>query len=193
MFTNEMNFLDILSAADGPTGNADLHNIRISHRDAKHSRVTRLNLSLYFETGDEHLLPSVRTGDTIYVPEKNRIWLDDPKETMVKVFGEVNKPGRYRFNDSMSLLDLLAEAGGPTNQANIYNITIINLSCCRHQARHFDLADFSQTADFASMPVLRAGDTVYIRNKNDSTIAKVRAGIKDVFSVVSMASLLGLL
>jgi len=34
-FNEVMHFLDILSAADGPTGNADIHNIRISHRNNK--------------------------------------------------------------------------------------------------------------------------------------------------------------
>jgi len=81
MFTNEMNFLDILAAADGPTKDADLHNVRISHRNEKFSKVSKVNLALYFETGDESLLPNVRTGDTIYIPEKVRLWIDQTKES----------------------------------------------------------------------------------------------------------------
>lgn len=69
-FTTEMHFLDILSAADGPTKDADIHNIRITHRDKSYAQVSKLNLSLYFETGDENLLPKVKPGDTIYIPEK---------------------------------------------------------------------------------------------------------------------------
>jgi len=193
MFTDAMHFLDILSAADGPTGNADIHNIRISHRDGKYAKVSKLNLALYFETGDEQLLPNVQTGDTIYVPEKNRIWLDQSKESTVRVLGAINKPGRYRFNDTMTLLDLLAEAGGPSANAYVQKITVVNLSCCRDQARTFDLAEFSQTAAFTNLPVLRAGDTVYIPDKSDSTMAKLRVGLRDVFEITSLAALLGLL
>ena len=193
MFTNAMHFLDILSAADGPTGDADLHNIRISHRDGKYARVSKLNLALYFETGDESLLPQVKTGDTIYVLEKNRIWLDQTKESTVRVLGAVNKPGRYRFNDTMTLLDLLAEAGGPDSDAYIKKITIVNLSCFRDQARSFDLSKFSRTASFNDLPVLRAGDTVYIPNKKESTLAKVRSGLGDLFQATALASLLGIL
>jgi protein involved in polysaccharide export with SLBB domain len=193
MFTDAMHFLDILSAADGPTGNADIHNIRISHRNGKHARVSKLNLALYFETGDEGLLPQVKTGDTIYVPEKNRIWLDQPKESMVRVLGAVNKPGRYRFNDSMTLLDLLAEAGGPSSDAYVEKITVVNLSCCRDQARSFDLAEFSRTASFADLPVLRVGDTVYVPSKSESTLAKMRAGLNDVFQITALSALLGFL
>jgi protein involved in polysaccharide export with SLBB domain len=193
MFTDSMNFLDILSAADGPTDKADIHNIRISHRNGRHSRVSKLNLSLYFETGDDNLLPKVRTGDTIYIPEKNRNWLDESKESTVRVLGAVNKPGRYRFNDTMTILDLLAEAGGPTQDAYIKKITVVNLSCCKDQARSFDLKELSKTANFNELPVLRAGDTVYVPDKSESTGAKIRDGLSDVFKVVSMAALLGLL
>ena len=193
MFTDAMHFMDILSAADGPTGNADIHNIRISHRNGKHAQVSKLNLALYFETGDESLLPSVKTGDTIYVPEKNRIWLDQSKESTVRVLGAVNKPGRYRFNDTMTLLDLLAEAGGPSQDAYVEKITVVNLSCCRDQAKSFDLAKFSRTASFGDLPVLRVGDTIYIPRKSESTLAKVRTGLNDVFQLTTFAALLGFL
>ncbi len=193
MFTDAMNFLDILSAADGPNGNADIHNIRISHRNGDHARVTNVDLGLYFETGDESLLPKVRTGDTLYVPEKDRLWLNQTKESTVRVLGAVNKPGRYRFNDSMTLLDLLAEAGGTSTNAYVEKITVVNLSCCKDQARTFDLAGFSRSADFTTLPALRAGDTVYVPNQSESAFSKVRTGLKDVFQMVSLASLLGLL
>lgn len=192
-FTNDMHFLDILSAADGPTIDADIHNIRVTHRDKTYARVSKLNLALYFETGDESLLPKVRTGDTIYIPEKNRIWVDDSKESTIRVLGAINKPGRYRFDDSMTLLDLLAEAGGPSNVAYLEKISVVNHSLDEGQARTFDLVEFSRTANFRSIPVLRAGDTVYIPNKDESTMEQVRVVMKDVFQVVATIALIGAL
>ncbi len=193
MFTNKMNFLDILAAADGPTDKADIRNIRISHRNGEHARVSKLNLALYFETGDEHLLPKIKPGDTIYLPERNRDWLDKPKEMTVRILGAVNKPGRYSYDDNMTILDLLAVAGGTSNSAYIEKITVVNLSCCRSQARVFDLAKFSETADFAALPVIRVGDTIYVPDQAQSTLSKARAGLRDVFEIVSLASLIGLL
>jgi protein involved in polysaccharide export with SLBB domain len=192
-FTNEMHFLDILSAADGPTLDADIHNIRVTHRDKTYSKVSKLNLALYFETGDESLLPIVKTGDTIYIPEKNRIWINESKETTIRVLGAINKPGRYRFNDSMTLLDLLAEAGGPSNVAYLEKISVVNHSLDKGRARTFDLVEFSRTADFRSLPVLRAGDTIYIPNKDESTMEQVRVVMKDVFQVVATIALIGAL
>jgi protein involved in polysaccharide export with SLBB domain len=193
MFTDAMSFLDILSAADGPTDKADIHNIRISHRGGNQARVTKLNLALYFETGDENLLPQVKTGDTIYLPEKNTNWLDQSKESTVRVLGAINSPGRYRFNDTMTLLDLLAEAGGMSSDAYIDKISVVNLSCCRDQVRIFNLAEFSRTASFASLPVLRAGDTVYVPNKDDSNSAVMRAWLDDIFKITTLTALLGVI
>ncbi|MBV1920858.1 MAG: SLBB domain-containing protein [Pseudomonadales bacterium] len=192
-FTDTMNFLDILSAADGPTRNADLHSIRVNHRNKGHALVSKVNLALYFETGDDTLLPEVKTGDTIYIPEKNRIWIENTKETTIRVLGAVNKPGRYRFNDSMTILDLLAQAGGTSSNAYRQKITVVNLSCCKDQAQSFDLSKFSRSASFSDLPVLRAGDTVYIPNKSESSLEKMRLVLKDVFQLVSLSSLLGLI
>ena len=193
MFTTEMHFLDILAAADGPTDKADLRNIRINHRDDMKKGVSKLDLSMYFETGDDHLIPQVKPGDAIYIPEKNRIWLDKSKESTVRVLGAVNKPGRYRFDDTMTLLDLLAESGGIKEDAYSENITVVNMSCCRDQARSFNLVEFSRTASFADLPVLRAGDTIYIPFRRESNYEKFRKGLTDIVQLVALGVLFGFL
>ncbi|WP_257967807.1 SLBB domain-containing protein [Vibrio parahaemolyticus] len=192
-FTDEMHFLDILSAADGPTMDADIHNIRVTHRGLGYAKVSKLNLSMYFETGDESILPDVRPGDTIYIPEKNKNWLDRSKESTVRVLGEVRDPGRYVFNDNMTVLDLLAEAGGPTNSAYLEKISIVNMSCCQGQARTFDLVNFSKTANIYDLPVIRAGDTIYIPHKDESFAEKARAGLRDILQITTTIVLIGAL
>ncbi|WP_439333846.1 SLBB domain-containing protein [Vibrio agarilyticus] len=192
-FTEQMNFLDILAAADGPNERADLHNIRITHLDGQHARVSRLNLALFFETGDATLLPEVNIGDTIYVPAKDRSWLDNTKEETVRVLGAVNKPGRYPFDDSMTILDLLAEAGGTSDNAYVEKIAVVNLSCCADQARTFDLSRFSRTARFEDLPVVRVGDTIYVPTREESLATQVRNGLSDLFQVIGIAALIGVL
>ncbi len=192
-FTDDMHFLDILSAADGPTKDADIHNIRITHRDKSYSQVSKLNLSLYFETGDENLLPRVKTGDTIYIPEKDRNWLDRSKESTIRILGAVNKPGRYVFNDTMTILDILAEAGGPSDNAYLEKISVVNMSCCQGQARSFDLIEFSKTANIYQLPVLRAGDTIYIPDRRESFLEKARVGLEDILRLTTTIVLIGAL
>jgi protein involved in polysaccharide export with SLBB domain len=190
-FTEDMHFLDILSAADGPTGDADIHNVRVTHRDRNQAMVSKLNLAMYFETGDENLLPDVNIGDTIYIPEKDRNWLDNPKEKTIRVLGAVNNPGRYVFDDSMTILDILAQAGGPSESAYLEKITVVNISCCQNQARTFDLIEFSKTANIYSLPLLRAGDTVFIPDQSDSLAEKLRVGLKDVLQIATTIVLIG--
>lgn len=192
-FNDEMHFLDILAAANGPTDKADLRNIRISHRNQPFAKISKLDLAVYFETGDESILPDVKTGDSIYIPEKNRIWLDQPSSTTVRILGAINKPGRYRFSDDMTILDLIAQAAGTKGDAHIEKITVVNLSCCKDQATSFDLLEFTQTADMKMLPVLRAGDTVYIPYRDTSNYEKFRTGLSDIFQIASVAALLGIL
>ena len=192
-FNTNMHFLDILSAADGPTESADLRHIRVAHRNRPTPQVSRLDLALYFETGDETLLPHVLPGDVIYVPSISRDWLDRPPSETVRVLGAVNRPGRYSFSDDMTILDLLAEAGGPTAMALEERIVVVNLSCCEDQAQSFDLLEFARTGDFSMLPVVRVGDTVYVPQEGDSTYRIVMDGVRDVISVLGLVAIIGAL
>lgn len=73
MFNRDLNFLDILSAADGPNANADIHNIRIVHRYENHTEYRELNLADYFQTGDELMLPDVRPAMPSMCRKRNPI------------------------------------------------------------------------------------------------------------------------
>jgi protein involved in polysaccharide export with SLBB domain len=188
-FDTSMGFLDILSAADGPSSGSDIHNIRVMHRNESGARISKLNLALYFETGDESLLPKVVPGDTIYLPEKDRNWLDEEKETTIRVLGSVAKPGRYRFSDNMTILDLLAQAGGPNDDAYVERIVVVNSSCCEEKSTSFDLVDFVKNPDFAELPVLREGDTVYVPNMSRSNWSIFMDSVRDTLSIVTLYAL----
>lgn len=192
-FNPSFSFLDVLSAAEGPTAKADLHRIRISHRNGSGARVTKLNLALYFETGDESLLPGVLPGDVIFVPDRDRSWLEEEKEETVRVLGAVGRPGRYRFSDDMTILDLLAEAGGPTADAYQEKIVVVNLSCCKDEAKTFDLVRFAQTGDFSRLPVVRPGDTVYVPPKSQSEWRIFMNGVGDAVKILSVLALVAAL
>ncbi len=193
-FNPSLSFLDILSAANGPTAGADLRNIRVSHRDVQgQARVSKLNLARYFDTGDETILPKVLPGDVIYVPDRNRDWLEESKDSTVRVLGSVAKPGRYRFSDDMTILDLLAEAGGPSSDAYQEKIVVVNLSCCKDKAQLFDLVDFARSGDFRKLPVLRAGDLVYVPNIGQSDWKIFMDGVRDMVSILSIVALAGTL
>jgi protein involved in polysaccharide export with SLBB domain len=190
-FEESLSFLDILSAADGPTNAADILNIRVAHRGEGRDRVSRVNLARYFETGDETLLPRVRPGDVIFIPDRSRNWLELAPGATVRVIGAVNRPGRYQYTDGMTLLDLLAEAGGPSRDALQERIVVVNLSCCSDQARSFDLPAFARTGDVTRLPVVRAGDTVYVPTSSQSDWRMFFDGVRDIVTMLSVVALLG--
>lgn len=188
-FSDQMDILDILSAAQGPKDEADLTNIRIIHRNGPAPRVSRLNLVEYFETGDETLLPDVSTGDSIFIPSRNRSWVQKKKDETIRVLGSVKTSGRYEFTSDMTILDVLAESGGPTNTAYIEKIIIVNSSCCDNQAYTFDLMDFMKDPDVSRLPVIRPGDTVYVPDVSNTQWAYFMDALKDTLSIVSFVSL----
>ena len=192
-FDNTLNFLDIISAADGPSLTADIHQIKITHRTGNEALTTTVDLGLYFETGDESLLPIVRVGDTIYIPEKDKQWLDRPTGRTVRVIGAVANPGRYDFNDSMSLLDLLAEAGGPTDSAHLTNISIVNKRDMNDGGLSvsFDLIEFIENPNFKNLPLIRAGDTLYVPDLSQSNWQMFMDGVGDLFRILSVFAITG--
>ncbi|MDG1286191.1 MAG: SLBB domain-containing protein [Rickettsiales bacterium] len=191
-FNPDFSFLDIISAANGPTAGADMRNIRVNQRkrDGK-NKIRHVNLTLYFEKGDESLLPDLHTEDVIYVPERNPNWLDLSKEDSIRVMGEIRKPGRYRFEDGMTILDLLAEAGGPTGAAYQEKIIVVNFSDSKDQARMFDLVSFAKSGDFSALPLVKAGDTVYVPNIAQSEWKQFMGGVGDIVQLLSIPALLG--
>ncbi|WP_440906382.1 polysaccharide biosynthesis/export family protein (plasmid) [Catenovulum sp. SX2] len=188
-FSEQMHFLDILAAADGTNSNADIRNIRVTHRNGPRALVSKVDLALYFETGDESLLPKVLPGDTLYFPEKQKNWLQTSKSEVVRLMGAVKKTGRYDFDDSMTLLDLLAEAGGPTDNAMIDRIVVVNNGgCCKEQARVFDFEAYVKNPDATKIPVLRPGDTVYVPGQDENTWRNTFRDIVDILAVVALVA-----
>lgn len=192
-FNEYLNFLDILAAADGPSAGADIQNIRVSHRGAKGARISKTNLALYFETGDEAVLPMVLPGDVIYVPERDRAWTEIKSKKTVRVLGAVGSPGRYDYDESMTLLDLLAESGGPTVDAWQEQIVVVNLSSGRPEASSFDLVEFAKTGDFAKLPVVRTGDTIYVPTISQSNWSIFMSTVRDAVQVLSILALAGVI
>ncbi len=118
-------FLDILANAGGPTRYAESRQIRLLRTDGT---IEPIDLQAYTE-GMQKALPQVKPGDAIFVPEKTDIneksWLKVAPGRAVMVMGAVRIPGRYEWSDEMSLLDLIAHAGGPKERADIAKVQIL--------------------------------------------------------------------
>ncbi len=68
-----------------------------------------VDLKRLLNRGDTAYNIRLKAGDLVYIP--------DSFDTLVYVMGAVSKPGAYRLTPDMSLLDALAQAGGPNEDA----------------------------------------------------------------------------
>jgi protein involved in polysaccharide export with SLBB domain len=89
----------------------------------------------------------------------------------------------------MTILDLLAEAGGPTQDAYQEKIVVVNYAQGQDQARLFNLVQFARTGDFRTLPVLRTGDTVYIPNYSQSDWRIFENYLQDVVSIAAFIAI----
>lgn len=79
-------------------------------------QVIWVDLKRLLNRGDVAYNIRLRPGDLVYIP--------DSFDTLVYVLGAVNKPGAYRLTPDMSLLDALAQAGGPNEDASTEDMSL---------------------------------------------------------------------
>lgn len=72
-------------------------------------QVIWVDLKRLLNRGDTAYNIRLKAGDLVYIP--------DSFDTLVYVLGAVHKPGAYRLTPDMSLMDALAQAGGPNEDA----------------------------------------------------------------------------
>lgn len=189
-FSPELSFLDVLAAANGPSQQADLREVRVIHRNHSAVQLTQIDLALYFETGDQSLLPELKAGDTIFIPDQVLTNYPNQGHKSVRIMGALNSPGYYRFNDDMNLLDLLALAGGPTSEALTEDLHIVHQGCCDTRTTHFDLRAYLKDPQAHLLPVVRAGDTVFMPVRSQSRWSESMALVRDLVSILTLLLLL---
>ena len=66
---------------------------------------------------------------------------------------------------------------------------MVNLSCCANEARIFNLVQFAKTGDYALLPVVRQGDTIYVPSTEQSDWSIFMENVRDAVSVLSIFGL----
>ncbi len=113
-------------------------------------------------TGDTNLNIRLQRDDVISIP--------DSTDTSFYVLGEVGKPGVYRQTPQMSLLVALAQAGGPTLAANLYNIRIIRPS--KGVNLQVSLDDLLSPKPNTNVAILE-GDVIYVPRHTPAKIGYI--------------------
>jgi polysaccharide export outer membrane protein len=99
-------------------------------------------------------------------------FLEDPTVTvMVKqinsrkayIVGEVIRPGAYALNGPVTVLQIIAMAGGPTEYASLADVAIVRTTAAGVVTRTFNYRNALKLKDLDQNILLLPGDTVIVR------------------------------
>ena len=145
--------LDIIGQAGGLTALADAKLASLTRIVDQQTVIETLNLDQIMRTGEGDIRLS--GGETILVPELN---LD------VSIVGEVRSPGRYRIREGESLLEVLAKAGGLTEDADTW-LTVMRTVDNQQQVLTINYRDLVANSP-ESNPAMSGGDIIYVPTMN---------------------------
>ena len=124
--------------------------------------------------GDPSYNIRMKKGDIVFIP--------DSSDTAVYVMGSVPKPGSYRLTPRMTLLDVLAQAGGPNEDAAPEQIGLYRAGAKQVEIIVFaDLVNVSRRVNYA----LEDGDVIFIPKSNLADMGYVMRQLSPAISVLT--------
>jgi polysaccharide biosynthesis/export protein len=138
-------------------------------------RVIWVDLKHLLNRGDLSYNIRLKPNDLIYIP--------DSSDTMVYVMGQVGKPGAYRLTPDMSLMDAIAQAGGPTEDANDEAISLYRPG---QEATQLAPLKSLLTADRKVNYALEEGDVIYIPKKGIAEVGYVLRQLLPGLSIIQL-------
>jgi polysaccharide export outer membrane protein len=142
-------------------------------------KVIWVDLKRLLNGGQTALNLRMRPGDLVYIP--------DSADTMVYVLGAVHRPGAYRLTPDMSVMDALATAGGPNEDAQAAEIGVYRPA--RQAVEHIalqNLMDARQKVNYA----LEEGDVIYVPKSGIAEFGYVSRQLAAGLSLMTFSTLL---
>jgi len=139
-----------------------------------------VDLKRLLNGGQVHLNLRLKPGDLVYIP--------DSSDTMVYVLGAVHRPGAYRLTPDMSVMDALATAGGPNEDAQPREIGVYRPA--RQAVERIalqNLMDARRHVNFA----LEEGDVIFVPKSGIAEFGYVSRQIAAGLSLMTFGAVLG--
>lgn len=189
------NLWKIILEAGGPAETAKLNQVKIVRGSG--GNALRVNLAKFQKKGELSKLPKIYPGDTINVPGRaaettgsdagtgGGITSAQVDEDVVYIYGQVARPGGYKFSKNLSVLEAIIIAGGPTPDAKLKEVKIIMRNRRYSSVATIDLERYSKKGTPPPFP-LQPGDTIFIPRKKASSFWSMFQGgvVSDILRVV---------
>lgn len=178
----------VLLEAGGAAETAMLNKVQIIRGNVDAGQTIEVDLTEYLKNGDLSKLPPLYPGDTIHVPGVSApaggpaapatggVTETQVSDDVVYIYGQVARPGGYRFTQNLNLLDAIVIAGGPAPTAKLNDVKIIMRDNSSTSVATVNLEQYAKNGQPAPF-LLRPGDTIFIPEKKPSAlVAMVRQG-----------------
>lgn len=192
----------IILEAGGPAETAILNQVKVIRGGTEAGKIITVDLTEFLGEGDLSKLPSIYPGDTIKIlglagPVEGAAPLPtggvteaQVEEDVIYIYGQVARPGGYRFTRNMDLLEAIIIAGGPAQTAKLEEVKVITRGNPYSSVATIDLKKYAKLGTPAPF-LLNPGDTVYIPQKSQSVFLLLRQGniIYDMARIILSATI----
>ncbi len=143
-----------------------------------------LNLRKLFYDNDMSKNLELKDGDTIYIP----------KDTTNKyyVLGQVLRPGMYRLEEDVTVIDAITNAGGPTPRGILKGTVVIRGDLKDAQRIKVDVGKLIKKADLKQNIKLEPGDVVYVPETSKPDWSKIAGVVSAVVNSAYLFRIIGL-
>ncbi len=127
----------------------------------------------------------LRNGDVVYIP--------DSEDTLVFVMGEVRTPGAVPIKVRLNLVQALAMAGGPTEDAELESVWLVRPDAegkLAHGPVRIDFKRVVETADFTGNVWLKPGDIIYVARLGLGDLNYVLRKLQPALTSISLGAVL---
>lgn len=161
-FNNQPSLWDVLRAAGGPSEAANLGQARVVRETASGTQVHDLDLSGIM-TGGEVPGFELRNGDTLVVPAVLEGVSTVASNAGVQVFGGVVVPTVVPIKEPTPLLDVIMQAGSPSQDSLLDEIWWVHRSGEEIASRKVNLKLFLQEGNPLGNPLVYPGDAIEVK------------------------------
>jgi polysaccharide export outer membrane protein len=144
--------LEFIARAGGPGSDADLKRVEVIQKGV--TRKVNLYKAIFHADLSQNII--LDNNDMVFVPR-----ISD-NTSKVYVFGEVKSPGIYPFSGPLTLLDVVAKAGGYGKDARLDSVKIVRGDISAPEVISCDLGDIIKKGDIIKNVDLLNNDVVYI-------------------------------
>ena len=155
---------EVITRAGGFTKLADIKHIKLIRREKgsdqkEQKRECIIDFSQFIEKAVLTANPTLQSNDVLVIP---RLSKTERSRRTLTVIGAVNNPGTLHLEEPLSLVEVLALAGWPSDEADMQNISILSTSDGKYSWKRVDFTSFLKGETASDNPKILPGQIVFV-------------------------------